>query len=234
MRLVFLEARSKKIEVQTVMSLRLKISVNCLVLVTTVLLNPSKGLAQETGVPPLDTPRVERVYPPYSASEASILLPRERDGSVLGVWSTCANAPALCKAWLGFTDYLLQESTLPIRDRELLILRIGYLNQGAYEWAAHRSLALSVGISESELKAITVGSTHSDWSDWDSTLLRAAEELHNGALISDATWEGLSEHYTKRQMMETVFTVGQYNMVAMYLNSLGVQFEEGWIGYPIE
>jgi hypothetical protein len=95
-------------------------------------------------------------------------------------------------------------------------------------------LALSVGISESELKAITVGSAHSDWSDWDSTLLRAAEELHNGALISDATWEGLSEHYTKRQMMETVFTVGQYNMVAMYLNSLGVQFEEGWIGYPIE
>ena len=33
--------------------------------------------------------------------------------------------------------------------------------------------------------------------------------------------------------MEVVFTVGQYNMVAMYLNSLGVQFEEGWEGFPI-
>ena len=216
------------------MSLRSKISAYCLVLLTAVLLNPSKGLSQETGAPPLDTPRVERVQKPYTAAEASILVPREREGNVLGVWSTCANAPALCKAWLGFTDYLLQESTLPLRDRELLILRIGYLNQGAYEWGAHRSLALSASINEQELKAITVGSTHSDWSDWDATLLRAAEELHNGALISDETWGKLSKRYTKRQMMETVFTVGQYNMVAMYLNSLGVQFEDGWIGYPID
>jgi alkylhydroperoxidase family enzyme len=157
-----------------------------------------------------------------------------RNGNVLGVWSTCANSPALCNAWLEFTDYLLQESTLPIRDRELLILRIGYLNQGAYEWAAHRGLALSVGISEQELRAITIGSTDPRWSEWDASLLRAAEELHQNALVSDETWAELSTRYTKRQMMETVFTVGQYNMVAMYLNSLGVQFEEDWIGYPID
>ncbi|MDG2420642.1 MAG: carboxymuconolactone decarboxylase family protein [Gammaproteobacteria bacterium] len=203
-------------------------------LVSVVFLLSSKGLAQDTGMPPLDSPRVERIQKPYSAAEAAILVPRTRNGNVLGVWSTCANSPALCNAWLEFTDYLLQESTLPIRDRELLILRIGYLNQGAYEWAAHRGLALSVGISEQELRAITIGSTDPRWSGWDASLLRAAEELHLNALVSDETWAELSTRYTKRQMMETVFTVGQYNMVAMYLNSLGVQFEEDWIGYPID
>ena len=203
-------------------------------LVSVVLLLSSKGLAQDAGMPPLDSPRIERIQEPYSAAEAAILVPRTRNGNVLGVWSTCANSPALCNAWLEFTDYLLQESTLPIRDRELLILRIGYLNQGAYEWAAHRGLALSVGISEQELRAITIGSTDPRWSEWDASLLRAAEELHQNALVSDETWAELSTRYTKRQMMETVFTVGQYNMVAMYLNSLGVQFEEGWIGYPID
>ena len=203
-------------------------------LASIVFLLSSKGLAQDTGMPPLDSPRIERIQKPYSAAEAAILVPRARNGNVLGVWSTCANSPALCNAWLEFTDYLLQESTLPIRDRELLILRIGYLNQGAYEWAAHRGLALSVGISEQELRAITIGSTDPLWSEWDASLLRAAEELHQNALVSDETWAELSTRYTKRQMMETVFTVGQYNMVAMYLNSLGVQFEEGWIGYPID
>ena len=203
-------------------------------LVSVVFLLSSKGLAQDTGMPPLDSPRIERIQKPYSAAEAAILVPRTRNGNVLGVWSTCANSPALCNAWLEFTDYLLQESTLPIRDRELLILRIGYLNQGAYEWAAHRGLALSVGISEQELRAITIGSTDPRWSEWDASLLRAAEELHQNALVSDETWAELSTRYTKRQMMETVFTVGQYNMVAMYLNSLGVQFEEDWIGYPID
>ena len=121
-----------------------------------------------------------------------------------------------------------------MRDRELLILRIGYLNQGAYEWAAHRGLALSVGISEDELKDITIGSSADSWSEWDSALLKAAEELHEAALVSEETWATLSRQYDKRQMMEVVFTVGQYNLVAMYLNSLGVQFEEDWIGFPVE
>ena len=199
-----------------------------------LLLAAARSYAQTTGTPPLSSPRIDRVEKPYTAAEAAILLPRERNGEVLGVWSTCANAPRLCNAWLEFTDYLLRESSLPIRDRELLILRIGYLNQGAYEWAAHRGLALSVGISEDELKDITIGSSADSWSEWDSALLQAAEELHEAALVSEETWATLSRQYDKRQMMEVVFTVGQYNLVAMYLNSLGVQFEEGWTGFPIE
>ena len=203
-------------------------------LVLTLLLVIARSYAQSTGTPPLSNPRIDRVEKPYTAAEAAILSPRERNGEVLGVWSTCANAPRLCNAWLEFTDYLLRESSLPIRDRELLILRIGYLNQGAYEWAAHRGLALSVGISEDELKDITIGSSADSWSEWDSALLKAAEELHEAALVSEETWATLSRQYDKRQMMEVVFTVGQYNLVAMYLNSLGVQFEEDWIGFPIE
>ena len=203
-------------------------------LVLTLLLVIARSSAQSTGTPPLSSPRIDRVEKPYTAAEAAILSPRERNGEVLGVWSTCANAPRLCNAWLEFTDYLLRESSLPIRDRELLILRIGYLNQGAYEWAAHRRLALSVGISEDELKDITIGSSADSWSEWDSALLKAAEELHEAALVSEETWTTLSRQYDTRQMMEVVFTVGQYNLVAMYLNSLGVQFEEDWIGFPIE
>ena len=203
-------------------------------LVLTLLLVIARSYAQSTGTPPLSSPRIDRVEKPYTAAEAAILSPRERNGEVLGVWSTCANGPRLCNAWLEFTDYLLRESSLPIRDRELLILRIGYLNQGAYEWAAHRGLALSVGISEDELKDITIGSSADSWSEWDSALLKAAEELHEAALVSEETWATLSRQYDKRQMMEVVFTVGQYNLVAMYLNSLGVQFEEDWIGFPIE
>ena len=207
---------------------------NSLLIVTLLLMVDSRVYAQKTATPPLPSPRIDRVEKPYTAAEAAILLPRERGGAVLGVWATCANAPPLCNAWLEFTDYLLQESSLPIRDRELLILRIGYLNQGAYEWAAHRGLALSVGIEEQELKDITIGSSANNWSEWDSALLKAAEELHETAVVSDETWMTLTERYDKRQMMEVVFTVGQYNLVAMYLNSLGVQFEEGWVGFPIE
>ena len=80
---------------------------------------------------------------------------------------------------------------------------------------------------------ILLGAGAPGWNDWDATLLKAADELHLDALISSATWDALADRYDTRQLMEVVFTVGQYNMVAMYLNSLGVQFEEGWEGFPI-
>jgi len=212
-----------------------KPGVRSLVFILLFMLGSSPALAQDrrSGGTPLDEARIARVVKPWTPAQREILAPRERNGQVLGVWSTCAQAPELCSAWLVFTDYLLQDSTLPTRDRELLILRIGYLNGGAYEWAAHTGLARSVGITDEELRRIMAGPDATGWSTWDATLLRAADELHTSALVSDSTWKALAARYTQRQLMETVFTVGQYNLVAMYLNSLGVQFEEGFEGFPV-
>ena len=188
--------------------------------------------AQRGGGVPLSEPRIPRVERPWTQAERAILEPRARDdGSVLGVWSTCALSPELCEAWLTFTDYILRDSTLPLRDRELLILRIGWLN-GAYEWSAHLGVARRAGLTEEELRRIVDGPDATGWSDWEATLLRAADELHSEALVSDETWATLSEGYDQRQMMEAVFTVGQYNLVAMWLNSLGVQLEPGFEGFP--
>ena len=48
--------------------------------------------------------------------------------------------------------------------------------------------------------------------------------------MSDATWKTLSERYNEKQLLDTLFTVGDYTMVAMYLNSVGAQLEAGWTG----
>ena len=168
----------------------IKPGVRSLVFILLFILGSSPALAQDrrSGGTPLDEARIARVVKPWTPAQREILEPRERNGQVLGVWSTCAQAPELCSAWLVFTDYLLQDSTLPTRDRELLILRIGYLNGGAYEWAAHTGLARSVGITDEELRRIMAGPDAPGWSTWDATLLRAADELHTSALISDSTW----------------------------------------------
>jgi len=52
------------------------------------------------------------------------------------------------------------------------------------------------------------------------------------ALVSNETWATLAGRYDTRQFMGAVVTVRQYNLVAMYRNSLGVQFEEGFEGFP--
>jgi alkylhydroperoxidase family enzyme len=63
-------------------------------------------------------------------------------------------------------------------------------------------------------------------------LLRAVDELHADAMISDPTWKALSEHWSTQQCLDFVFTVGQYNLVSMALNTLGVQLDPGLVGFP--
>ena len=90
----------------------------------------------------------------------------------------------------------------------------------------------NAGLTEEEILRTTKGPDDPGWSDFDAALLRAADELHHDAILSDATWETLSRRYDEKQMMDVVFTVGQYNLVSWMLNSTGVQLEAGVPGVP--
>lgn len=152
--------------------------------------------------------------------------------NVLNIFATLSNHPELAAAWRPFAGYILRNSTLPPRDRELVILRIGWLCQAAYEWSHHSITGLNLGMTQDELVRITKGADAPGWSKFDSALIRATDELHEDSFISDATWELLASRYSTQQMMDLVFTVGEYNMVSMALNSFGVQLDKDRYGFP--
>ena len=180
---------------------------------------------------PLSAPRI----PPISRSEAS-----EEQKQLLGdatrpplnVIATLARHPELAQAWLGFARYVLAENSLPARDREILILRIGWLCQSEYEWGQHSRLARSAGLTDDEIRRVAKGPDAPGWSEHERALLRAADELRTDAFIHDGTWAELDESYTTEQLMDVVFTVGEYNLVSMALRTFGVQREEGVEGFP--
>src|SRR5262249_28043498 len=146
--------------------------------------------------------------------------------------TTLARHPKLLKRWLVFANHVLVKSTLPPRDRELLILRTGYRCKSEYEWGQHVAIARHVGLTEEEIRRVTKGPDEPGWAPHDALLLHAADELHDEHVMSEGTWKSLSEGYDVRQMMDVVFTVGQYTLVAMALNTLGVQRDEGVVGFP--
>jgi 4-carboxymuconolactone decarboxylase len=146
------------------------------------------------------------------------------------IFLTLVRHPGLFRRWLPFGGKLLA-GKLPPRERELLILRTGWLCQAEYEWAQHRLIGLSVGLSEEEIDRVREGPDAAGWDAFDSTLLRAADELHSGARISDMTWNALADRYDERQLIEVPMLVGHYHMVAFTLNSLGVPVEEGVDGF---
>jgi 4-carboxymuconolactone decarboxylase len=113
-----------------------------------------------------------------------------------------------------------------------VILRIGWLCGSDYEWGQHVVIARDCGISNEEIDRIAAGPDAAGWNELEQALLRATDELHADACISDETWATLSDHYDVQQCMDLVFTVGQYNLVSMALNSFGVQPEPGLPEFP--
>jgi alkylhydroperoxidase family enzyme len=175
----------------------------------------------------LSKPRIDPLLPEQYSEEQRELLTRGNQPRILNVFSTLATHTDLYKRWLPFANHVLFKSTLSARDREILILRIGHLCRSGYEFHQHTRIGKAAGLSDAEIEAIKTGPDAGSWSDFERALLRAVDELHGDAFLSDATWNALRERYSELQMMDLVFAVGQYNMVSMALNSFGVQLEAG-------
>ncbi len=152
-------------------------------------------------------------------------------GRVLNIFRTLAHHPKLLERWMVFGTHILNKSTLLPRERELVILRIGWLCRSEYEWGQHVLIGRQAGLTDEEIARVKTGTEAAGWSDSDAALLCAVDELHAEAFVSDATWQSLSERFSAQQLLDLIFTVGQYNLVAMALNTLGVQLDEGVPGF---
>jgi 4-carboxymuconolactone decarboxylase len=151
-------------------------------------------------------------------------------GSDANIFTTFVRAEGLTRRWLPFGGKLLN-GKIPARDRELLILRTGWNCGAEYEWAQHVLIGRSAGLSEEEILRVPDG-PGGDWSPFESTLLGAADELHEDYCITDVTWAALAGVYDTAQLIELPMLVGHYHMVAMTLNALGVQLDPGLTGFP--
>ena len=182
----------------------------------------------------LSEARLQPLAEAQLSDDALQALGRERDSGapLLNIFATLAHHPKLMKRWLVFGNHVLAKSTLPAREREIVILRIGWLCQAEYEFGQHTVIGKQTGLSDEEIKRITQGPDADGWCDLDTLLLRAVDELHADTIVSDATWKSLSTQLSTEQLLDLVFTVGQYNLVSMALNTLGVQLDEGVPGFP--
>jgi alkylhydroperoxidase family enzyme len=142
----------------------------------------------------------------------------------LNIFTTLARHPKLFKRWVVFGGHILSKSSLTARERELLILRTGYRCASPYEFHQHTRIGLAAGVTAEEIERLQ--QPLAGWSEQDTTLLQATDELHDQHMISDATWKKLHAMYDEKQIFDLIFTVGQYTLVSMFLNSVGVQVEQ--------
>lgn len=119
---------------------------------------------------------------------------------------------------------------IPVRERELAVLRIGWLCRAPYEWGQHVVISQRYGMAKEDIERVTRGSSAEGWSEHEAAILRGVEELIADAAISDETWAVLAKSWDEAQLIEFPMMVGQYVATAYVQNSLRTAPEGGITG----
>jgi 4-carboxymuconolactone decarboxylase len=88
-----------------------------------------------------------------------------------------------------------------------------------------------VAISKGEIARVKSGPEAEGWAELEAAALRAVDELHFDACVTDNAWAVLAAHLGERQLIEVPMLVGQYHIVSFTLNTLGIQREPGLGGF---
>lgn len=183
-------------------------------------------------------PRVPPVPPrewSASAREAIAILsePASRigldpadDTHVHNLVCTQLQHPELMKAYFPLIAYLLQHGVLEPRYRELAILRVAWRRRAEYEWTQHVLISRAAGFSDDDIRRVTAKPDEAGWNSVEAAVIRSVDELLKSARIADDTWNTLLPELGVQKLVELIHVVGNYDLIAMFMNSTGMELEE--------
>jgi len=116
---------------------------------------------------------------------------------------------------------------MPARERELAVLRIGWLLRAPYEWGEHVDIGQRYGVTKEEILRVIEGSSAPGWTEHEAAILKAIEEILTNLTVSDATWAVLARTWDEQQLLEFPMMVGQYVCTAIVQNTLRIRLENG-------
>ena len=169
-------------------------------------------------IPPLDpkewTPEQRKRFDPNGTGQRAA-----------NVFVTFVRNPPGDRLRGGVTGHILNSTTLAVRQRELLLMRIGVLCRSEYEWAAHSRLGRRAGMTDADVDRIVAGPDSAGGDPIEIAMLRATDELYRDDVISESTWATLAKTLNTKQLLDLLVAVGGYRGVSMAINSAGVQLD---------
>lgn len=175
-------------------------------------------------------PRIPLITEP-SDEVAQILEGALTQGGVpLNIFGALAHHPKLMKRFNLMGGFLLNKGVLPAREREIVILRVGWNSQAVYEFGQHTVIGKDCGLTDDEIRGLA-GYPH-DFSSADCHLIALADELCADNVVSDETWTNLASRWSETELVELLICAGFYRLVSGFLNSVKVPLEPGVPGWP--
>ena len=136
-----------------------------------------------------------------------------RDPLNFDILGVLARHPKMARDFLVYNGFLLQRGELPLRLRELAILRVAHARRSVFFWGEHVRVAIAGGLSEEDIARLAHG--NNDFDGIDRLVLEATDEMLADGKATPATWQRLVTELGTHQAMELIFVVGTYAMLAM-------------------
>lgn len=128
------------------------------------------------------------------------------------ILAVLARHPAMAREFLRYNGFLLKQGELPLRLRELVVLRVAHARRSAFFWAEHFRLATSAGVPEVDIARLARG--NSEFDGIDRLVLEATDQMLADGRLRAATWKRLVAELGTHQAMELIFVFGTYAMLA--------------------
>jgi 4-carboxymuconolactone decarboxylase len=160
-------------------------------------------------------------------------LERAPEGQLqLNIFRTLAKHERLLEHFSRFGGFLLGRGLLPAREREIVILRVGYRCGSVYEFGQHTLFGRSAGLSDEEIRRLAQDDNEAWQDEHDRDLVRFADEICATNNVSDETWQRLAQRWSEPELLELVVLAGMYRLVSGLLNTVGVELDPGVPGWP--
>ncbi|OBI75883.1 carboxymuconolactone decarboxylase family protein [Mycobacterium sp. E740] len=136
-----------------------------------------------------------------------------RDPLNFDILGVLARHPKMARKFLGYNAFLLQRGELPVRLRELAVLRLAHVRRSSFFWAEHVRIAKAGGLSDDDISRLTRGNDEFD--GLDRLVLETTDQLLARGRATADSWRALVDRLGTHQAMELIFVVGTYAMLAM-------------------
>jgi len=173
-------------------------------------------------------PLTEQDWTPEQKKIFAYLNTENADGKKpLNILGTIAHHPELLKAFMPWATVLGTNTVLSAKDLEILALRTIWHADSDYELGHHTDFGRDAGLTEKQMRNLRrTEPKKSQWTRKERLLIKAADELMTGTKIKRNTVEKLLAQYSKKELVEIIWIVNQYNSLSKFANSLNVQLEE--------
>ena len=156
---------------------------------------------------------------------------RSRGLEPLNIHRTIGHAPELYKAFAGLATALRFSGVTPRVDRELMILRTTQLKEGEYEFAHHKRIGLTCGLSEAQIDSLPSWRRTSIFNERQRAILEYAERMVQAAEVDDATFATMQRLFSPQEIVELTLTSGFYVGVAQFSRALRIEMDKSPTSY---